>query len=371
VNPEQHPEPTFAKATAGKPGTLNPEPRKRFLVIRLGSLGDLVHAVPAVATLREAYPDAQIDWLVERPHAALLEQVPAISQVIVLKGRSLSGWLATRAELRAHRYDVAIDLQGLIKSAVLARLSGASVVLGFDTRALREPAARLFYTEQVNVGEGRHVIEKNLAVIEHLLEPRGFSPGDPRGLKPARSMQSLFKLSQSPALESIRAWGVTDFALLNPGAAWPNKRWPVESFAAVARWIHETYGWTPVVLWGPGEETIADAIVAGASGVAVRAPQTTFNDLLALARASQLFLSGDTGPLHLACAMGAPVVALFGPTTERRNGPWDDRDVSISRYDQCECHYQRACIRTTAEWCLGTIGVDEVTSAITRRMANS
>jgi lipopolysaccharide heptosyltransferase I len=349
------------------------------LVIRLGSLGDLVHAVPAVAALREAYPDAQIDWLVERAHAALLAQVPAISRVIVLKGRSLGGWLATRAELRAQRYDVAIDLQGLIKSAALARLSGAARVLGFDTKALREPAARWFYTEQVNVGEGRHVIHKNRALVERVIDDR--RSGDLKSPDhPITRSPDDFALRPSPALDSLRASGVSEFALLNPGAAWPNKRWPAESFAAVARWIHQTYGWTPVVLWGPGEEAIADAIVAGASGVAVRAPQTTFNDLLSLARASKLFVSGDTGPLHLACAMGAPVVALFGPTTERRNGPWDDRDVSISRYDQCECHYQRVCSRLRSsgasasqdrQWCLGTIGVDEVTSAITRRMANS
>lgn len=331
----------------------------RFLIVRLGSLGDLVHAVPAVAALRAAYPDAQIDWLVEGAHAALLRHVPAISNVIVLKGRSVGGWLATRAELRANRYDVAIDLQGLIKSAALSRLSGATRVLGFDTQALREPAARLFYTEQVNVGEGRHVIEKNSALVERVIGDR--RAGDV-------PIAEAFALSPSPALETLRAAGVHEFVLLNPGAAWPNKRWPVASFAAVARWVHATYAWTPVVLWGPGEETIADAIVAGAPGVAVRAPKTTFNDLLALARASRLVLSGDTGPLHLACAMQAPVVALFGPTTPARNGPWDDRDVSISRYDQCDCHYERACRRSVDQWCLGTITVDEVTAAITKRV---
>jgi heptosyltransferase-1 len=353
----------------------------RVLVIRLGSLGDLVHAVPAVAALREAHPDAQIDWLVERAHAALLAQVPAISRVIVLKGRSLGGWLSTRAELRAQRYDVAIDLQGLIKSAALARLSGAKRVLGFDTKALREPAARWFYTEQCNVGEGRHVIEKNLALVRTLTTNGTLDPG-PASAKATAGFAPGpldLKLSPSSAVDSLRASGVSEFALLNPGAAWPNKRWPVESFAAVACWIHQTYGWTPVVLWGPGEEAIADAIVAGASGVAVRAPKTTFNDLLALANASRVFVSGDTGPLHLACAMQAPVVALFGPTTEMRNGPWDDRDVSISRYDQCECHYQRLCKRPRlrsggasagfgAEWCLGTITVDEVTAAIAKRV---
>jgi heptosyltransferase-1 len=299
--------------------------------------------------------------------------------VIVLKGRSVAGWLATRAELRAQQYDVAIDLQGLMKSAALARLSGAKRVIGFDTKALREPAARFFYTEQVNVGEGRHVIEKNLSVVRALnggpwtqSDPGPQGPLDPWTLGPLD-----LKLSPSPALHTLHEAGISNFALLNPGAAWPNKRWPPEHFAEVAKWIHATYGWTPVILWGPGEEQLADAIVAAAGGVAVRAPGTTFNDLLTLAKESKLFVSGDTGPLHLACAMSAPVVALFGPTTEKRNGPWDDRDVSISRYDQCDCHYERFCrLRSEGasasqgrQWCLGTITVDEVTSAISRRVS--
>lgn len=337
----------------------------KVLVVRLGSLGDLVHAVPAVAALREAMPDAQIDWLVEPAHAELLRLVPVISNVVVLQGRNVGGWLATRAQLRATRYDAAIDLQGLVKSAALARLSGARRIIGFNTAALREPAARLFYTEQVEVGEGRHVIEKYLAAVGQAFAPRTAhtAPRTPRS-----AHRFPFQLSPSPALDFLRGAGVTDFALLNPGAAWPNKRWPVESFAAVARWLRSTYGWAPVVLWGPGEEAIADGIVAGAGGAAVRAPKTTFNDLLTLAGASRVFVSGDTGPLHLACAAGAPVVALFGPTTERRNGPWDDRDVSISRYDQCVCHYERTC-RTPEGWCLTTITVDEVTAAIRKRVS--
>jgi lipopolysaccharide heptosyltransferase I len=338
---------------------MNPEPPERLLIVRLGSLGDLIHALPAAAALRDAWPDAEIDWLVEPAHAELLKLVPILSNVVTLKGRSAAGWWATRGELRRRRYDVAIDLQGLVKSAALAWLSGARRVIGFDTAALREPAARFFYTEQIAVGEGRHVIDKNLALAKIGLGG-GFN-------KTASEPDFPLKLSPSPALESLRASGVTDFALLNPGAAWPNKRWPPESFAAVATWLHATYGWTPVVLWGPGEGELADDIVRQVGGVAVRAPETSFNDLLALAREAKLFVSGDTGPLHFACAMGTPVVALFGPTTPARNGPWDDQDVSISRYDQCDCHYQRQCRRNTG-WCLGTITVDDVTTAITARV---
>jgi lipopolysaccharide heptosyltransferase I len=329
------------------------------LIVRLGSLGDLVHVLPAVASLREAWPDARIDWLVEPAHAALLDLVPVLSQVRVLRGRSVAGWLATRRELRAEAYDLAIDFQGLVKSAALARLSGARRVVGFDTPALREPSARLFYTRQYSVGEGRHVIEKNLALARALT-----------GAEAADTLTShRFPLRVQPslALDQMRAVAGGPFVLLNPGAAWPNKRWMPDRFAAVARSVRERHGWPSVVLWGPGERDLAASIVSAAGEAAMLAPETTFNDLLALASEARLMLSGDTGPVHLAAAAGCPIVALFGPTTPDRNGPWDDRDVSISRYSDCDCHYQRTCHRP-GRWCLESIGVDEVMAAIARRV---
>lgn len=334
---------------------------ERILVVRLGSLGDLIHALPAVASLRAAWPNAEIDWVVEQAHAELLALVPDLSRVIVLGRRTAEGWWSVIRELRARRYDIAIDLQGLVKSAALARGSGAGRVVGFDRAALREPAARLFYSEAVVVGEGRHVIEKNLALVR-ALTPGPLDPGTP-------TTMVRFPLSEpaSPALDALRAQGIDDFAVINPGAAWPNKRWPPQLFGEVSRVIRSTYGWTPVVLWGPGEQAIAQAVVDGSSGSAVCAPATALADLVAIARAAKLFVSGDTGPLHIAGATGTPIVALFGPTTPARNGPWDDRDVSISRYDSCDCHYKRQC-RRPATWCLGSVTVDEVTRAIARRL---
>jgi len=333
----------------------------RILIVRLGSLGDLIHALPAVAALREAWPDAEIDWVVEQAHQELLRLVPMLARIIVLGRRTAGGWWSVTQELRTRQYDLAIDLQGLLKSAALARGSGARRVVGFDRAALREPAARVFYTEAVTVGEGRHVIEKNLALVRHL------TPGHLDSGTPTRLPRFPLAKTPSPALEALRAQGVDDFAVINPGAAWPNKRWPPQLFGEVACVIRSTYGWTPVVLWGPGEQAVAQAVVAGSGGVALCAPATTLADLVAMARAAKLFLSGDTGPLHIAGATGTPIVALFGPTSPARNGPWDDRDVSISRYESCDCHYKRLCHRP-ATWCLGDVTVDEVTQAIARRL---
>jgi lipopolysaccharide heptosyltransferase I len=327
-----------------------------ILIVRLGSLGDLVHALPAVSALRQAYPDARIDWLVDDVHREFLEIVPVLTSTVPLRARTAAAWLEVRRALRAQRYDVALDFQGLLKSAALARLSGAARVVGFDAEAARESAAAWFYTERQSGGEGGHVIDKNLALVAAL------------GVTAATKEFPLRRVD-SPALAALRARGLDRFALLNGGAAWPNKRWPADRFGRLAAWLRDRHGLTSVVVWGPGETELAQAIAAASSGAAVVAPETRIADLVALGRAAALMVSGDTGPTHIAAAVGTPVVALFGPTNPRRNGPWDPRDITLARYDACDCHYERRCRREAERWCLGTIGEDEVRQAIDDRLA--
>ncbi len=326
----------------------------RLLVVRLGSLGDLVHTLPAVAALRRAHPDAGIDWLVDARHRELLDLVPVISSIVPLTRSTPAGWWQARAVLRPRRYDEALDFQGLLKSAALARLSGARQVSGFDKASLREPAARFFYTRAVEVDDSRHVIEKNL----RLAEAAGARPG------PAE-----FPLApvDSAVLDAVRAADPAPFVLLNCGAAWPNKRWPPDRLGRIAVWLRETHGLRSVVLWGPGEEAIAAAVVDHAAGAAVAAPPTSLHDLVALARAARLMVSGDTGPTHIAAAVGTPIVALFGPTSAGRNGPWRAQDITLSRYDVCVCHYQRQC-RQPDRWCLASIDEASVRQAIDERL---
>jgi heptosyltransferase-1 len=329
----------------------------RILIVRLGSLGDLVHTLPAVAAIRRAHPLAEIDWLVDAPHRDFLALAPVVSSVIVLRDRTAAAWLEARAELRARHYDVAVDFQGLLKSAALARLSGARRVVGFDRSSLREGTAAPFYTERVEVGEGRHVVEKNLRLAASV-----GAKGD--------VIEFPLAVVDSAALGWLRTKGLDRFVLLNPGAAWPNKRWPPSSFGRLAERVRERHGLTSVVLWGPGEAPLAQAVVAASVGAAIEAPETGLADLVALARAARLFVSGDTGPLHIAAAVGTPVVGLFGPTSSKRNGPWNTADVTIARYDVCDCHYERRCRRSEG-WCLGGITVDEVTMAIQMRLAQT
>jgi ADP-heptose:LPS heptosyltransferase len=172
----------------------------------------------------------------------------------------------------------------------------------------------------------------------------------------------------SPALDDLRRRIPPDrpFALVNAGAAWPNKRWPPERFGELAIFLKEACGMTPVVLWGPGEESLADAVIAASSNAAVAAPPTRVTDVVALARAAALFVSGDTGPLHIATAVGTPTVSLFGPTDPERNGPYAPDDVTVSKYETCGCHYDRRCHEPS--WCLAEVGTAEVCAAVQRRL---
>jgi lipopolysaccharide heptosyltransferase I len=327
----------------------------RFLIVRLGSLGDVVHAIPVVAALRERFPDARIDWVTDPRYVPLLEVVRGIDRRVAIDTRRIPQTIAIIRELRRHRYDAALDLQGLVKSAVLARASGARRVIGYPAGHLREPAARFFYSEMPDPGDSRHVVFKNLALLAAL----GIQTND--ACFPLQIPGSA-AVARAPA--AVAADG---YVLINPGAAWPNKRWPPDRFGAVAASIRDRYGMRSRVLWGPGEESLAAAVVASSSGAAELAPPTTIPDLFALASGARLIVSGDTGPLHVAAAVRTPIVALFGPTFPQRNGPWAADDVTISRDTVCICHYERRCRRD--EPCINSIGVGEVMDAIARRLA--
>ena len=345
----------------------------RVLIVRLGALGDVVHAIPVAAALRRAFPAARIDWLVSAKHREILDLVPVIDRRLVVNDRASTGsgraedggssLLGAIAELRRSRYDVAIDLQGLIKSAALARLSGAPRVVGFSSRYARERAARLFYTEAHDPGRGglydpretRHVVDINLGLLGLL----GITA-------PAREFP--IEDVDSDAARVMRQQTGGRYALLNPGAAWPNKRWPPARLAALAVALRARHGLMSVVLWGPGEEPLAAEVVAGANGAAVMSPRTTIADLVALARRAALMVSGDTGPTHIAAALGTPIVGIYGPTRPARNGPMSALDVTVSRDAVCQCHHLRRCTRD--RMCLLDIEVAEVLEAVERRLAS-
>jgi lipopolysaccharide heptosyltransferase I len=343
----------------------------RFLIVRLGALGDVVHAIPVAAAIRRAYPSATIDWLVSAKHRAILDLVPVINRRLAVVDRGgatgsdpeeATSLAAAIGVLRRARYDVAIDLQGLLKSAILARASGARRVIGFGGRYARERLARLFYTDAHDPGRGgmydpretRHVVTINLGI----LEPLGVTAGEPEF--------PIDRVDSAAARDAAAAAGGR-YALLNPGAAWPNKRWPPDRFGAVAREIGRRWGLRSVVLWGPGERALADEVAAASGGAAVATAETTVADIVALARGATVMVSGDTGPTHIASAVGTPLVGIYGPTRPARNGPLAAADQVVSRDAVCRCHHLRRC--KLDRMCLLDIEVGDVVSAIERRLA--
>ena len=324
-----------------------------ILVVRLGALGDIVHAIPAAAALRRAFPAARIDWLVEARHREILDLVSVIDHLVVMRDTSVSAWVDAARQLRASQYDIALDFQGLMKSAVLARASGARRVIGFSIWHLREKGARPFYSETVPA-ESAHVIHKNLRLLASL------------GVERPEVEFPLIRIeSRSRDAMLVEAAGAP-FAVINPGAAWPNKRWPPARFGELATFLAEVRGMVPFVLWGPGEETLAGQVVSASKGAARVAPPTRITDMVEVFRSAALVVSGDTGPLHIAAAVGTPTVSIFGPTDPARNGSWRERDISVSRHASCACRYDRRC--HAAEWCLQSVSASEVAAAIQRRL---
>ena len=338
----------------------------RVLIVRLGAFGDIVHTVPLAAALRRGLPSAAaIDWVVDERYAGLLEMVPDLGRRIVLRtrGRStVAAWTALRRALREVAYDVALDVQGLGKSALAARLSGARRVVGFGAPFLREPWARWLYTETVHPGRGPHVVDRNLDILSAL------------GLDD-REWAFPFRLPAPSTVDVPRGACV----VLNPNAAWSTKHWPPECYGAVARHVRRVHGLPCVVIWGPADEARAAAVVAASGGTAVSAPRTDLVELASLLRAAALVVSGDTGPLHLAAALGTPVVGLYGPSDPDRNGPWSPADEIVSAFPDCVCAARRAASGRAVPMvrrcragapCLHALTADRVCAAVDRRLGS-
>lgn len=342
----------------------------RILIVRLSALGDIVHAIPVLAAIARQWPGVKIDWLVEEAYAPILSIARGLHRRVVVRGRAnvetadtisfggVTGYARAVSHLRDQRYDAALDLQGLIKSAVWARCSGARRVIGFGRLHLREPHAAMLYTETVVPREAPHVIQKNLSILKAL------------GLEAGPLELPLAPVAGAATVDAIAAiGGARSYIVLNPGAAWPNKRWPAERFGTLAASLFERTGLRSLVTWGPSERALADAVSCSSAGAAQPAPPTSIADLAVLMRDAALVVSGDTGPLHIAAAMRTPLVGLYGPTWPERNGPWDADDVVISRAAVCACHHKRQCLRGPP--CIDDIEVGEVIDAAQRRLAKA
>lgn len=355
------------------------------LIVKLSSIGDVVHTLPAAALLRRALPDARIAWVVERRAAAILKDSPVIDELIEFDSRAWrraffrgSGIGEVRARLGqlseapgvngTGRADIALDFQGLIKSGLLAFASRAKRRIGFETDDLREIPSRVFLTEQVQTSELKHVIEKNLALARAAL-PGSSDPPSQNGLSNSvYEFPIAVSTGDEKYIDAIIENRRTGFAIINPGGGWPTKLWPSQRYAELADWLWNDCALESFVTYGPGEEALARSVADGARSGAARPIASTLKQYVALARRASLFVGGDTGPLHLAAASGTPIVGLYGPTSAERNGPFDLRDITVGRDLWCraDCH-RRSCWH----WECMDIPLSDVQRAIVKRLSSA
>ncbi len=298
--------------------------RRRILIVRLGSMGDILHSLPVLASLEESFPTWEVDWLVEPRWGPLLEGIPYVSRIVHLdtlgwrkEPLSADTWRSMRdalGGLQERGYALALDLQASIKSAVACYLSGAREILGLESPWLKEPSCGVFYTRRVAATGTIHMVETNLALATALGARSGpvrfpLPPGNPALLPPGLSHDG--------------------WAVINPGAGWRSKIWPAERYAQVCDNLAQEHSLPVVLNCGPGEEDLGRRVTLACQYSHPCIYSGEIPGLIALLRRSRLMVGPDTGPVHLAAALGVPTVGLFGPTDPCRNGPYGPRQKSL------------------------------------------
>jgi heptosyltransferase-1 len=303
----------------------------RILVVRLGAMGDVIHALPAVASLKRSFPQSHVAWIVNARWAGLLENNPSIDQIIRLEAVTPSALLRARAELQREAFDFAVDFQGLVKSALVAAAARPARLFGFDRSQVREKPAAVFYSHCA-VSESRHVVDRNLDL--------------------ARAAGATHRVIAFPlpagAPEQPLPEG--DFVLACPLAGWGSKQWPLEFYSALAKRLG-----MPLVVNGPPSGAGALAGIEGA------VPHITgLAGLIHATRRAAAIVGVDSGPLHLAAALGKPGVAIFGPTDPERNGPYGS-SIRVVRSPDAETSYKR---RVEIDPSMRAVTPDDVLAAL-------
>jgi heptosyltransferase I len=340
----------------------------RLLIIKLGSIGDIIHTLPALDLIRRSAPGAEVSWVVESRSAELLRENPLISRLIEVDTRSLRGGkviedilidLSKQAtSLRGHDFDLSIDFQGLLKSAAIGKIAGAKKRWGFSKSGLREPLARFLLTDKIKTPKKIHVIEKN-----RILAAGALGVDIPTG-RP----EFPIKTTDEHKEEASRYADLvgSKFVILNPAGGWATKLWPAENYGRLGDLIFERLGYASVVTTGPGEEDLAGTALAASRSGRVVSATPSLKGFYELAKLSSGYVGGDTGPTHLAIAAGTPIVGIFGPTEWWRNGsPFPD-DICVERNEidcRVDCHR-----RTCSNWICMDIEVETVFRAVEQRL---
>src|SRR3990172_8073616 len=332
-------------------------PRRRILIVKPSSLGDIIHSLPVLWELRRLYPGAHIGWVVKEVWRDIIADNPLLDEVIVLK-KGVGGFLSAVKNIRKAGYDTVIDLQGLFRSGLMTILSGASEKIGFSNA--RE-LAHLFYNHKVAVPPGiMHAVERYLLTIEK-------GPGERRGLnfplyvdiedaEWVKGFMTENNLSQDRPLIAV-----------NPSARWEKKRWPISSYAALINQLIQELKAGIIILGSKEDILLAEEISSLVSGrPAVAAGKTSLKTLTALLERVDLLVTNDSGPMHIAAALKTPVVALFGPTNPGLTGPYGDGHIVIRKEMECNPCLRRPCIHGRP-LCMEAITIEEVMEAVRKK----
>jgi heptosyltransferase-1 len=341
----------------------------RILIVKLSAIGDIIHTLPAVNAVRRSYPEATISWVAERRSAEILRNNPLIDNLIEIDTRSLRGRKLVEKvlldgskqlrSLREHDFDVAVDFQGLLKSAIISKLSGARRRWGFARADLREPASRLFYTDTVKLPPEIHVVEENLELVE--------------GAFAIHRGEIVFPIATTDAdrqeAAAIAGNAGDDFVILNPAGGWVTKLWPAANYGRLADMIWERLGLASIVVTGPNESDLANEVLANSRSGRTLLASPSLKGFYELAQMARVYVGGDTGPTHIALAAGTPTVGIFGPTEWWRNGSLNPDDVCVERLDigcRVDCHR-----RTCSNWICMDISPEVVFDAVATRLARA
>ncbi len=336
----------------------------KILIVKLSSIGDIIHTLPVLSAIRRALPEAEISWVAERKSAEILRNNQLITNLIEVdtKNLTLREKISTARqqlrELRKFSFDVTLDFQGLLKSAAIAKLTKTKHRYGFSKKVLREPASRFLLTDTIDVPAKTHIILKNLALAQKALNIdvplKNFEFPIFTGEEHHREAEEIISCSGK------------NFAILNPAGGWVTKLWHAEKFGSLADKLWEKHGLTSIIATGPKEKDLAERVLKSNKSGKIMTTSPSLKGFYELSKRAKVYVGGDTGPTFLAIAANAPIVGIFGPTEWWRNGsPYKD-DICVERTDigcRIDCHR-----RTCSNWICMNIEVETVLEAVTNRL---
>jgi heptosyltransferase I len=330
-------------------------PEPRFLVVRLGSLGDIVHTFPAVAGLRTSFPRAEFVWLTHPRWVELVASSGLASEIWPVDSRRLSSIRQIIAKIRPQHWHAAIDYQGLWKSALLPFLGGVPKRIGFSSATIREYGVPILYTDPVRA-RAAHIADQNGELSLHA--------GATQAVGPVKLI--VDDANQQRVRSDLAAAGIQRYIVLSPGGGWRSKCWPAERFGQLCGRIRQELSLRCVINYGPGEESLAAAVKAASGNADPLVYDGALGQLMALLRNAECIVGGDTGPLHLAISLGTKAVAIFGPTNPARNGPYPPQPSLLRDPDAVTTHKRE----TETNPSLLKISVEQVLQAVKQRLGD-